>query len=453
MRATRLKQTDLAFALTRASQAIHEVIRNGQSLDQALVKSLEGVDQPAARGAITDLSYYGLRWRGRGQALVSLLSGKPRLKPEYLEDFLALCFSLIWSTENAKYPAHTVVDQAVTACAANKKLERAKGLVNACLRNFLRDQEKWVNLSGRKLQAAWNFPKWWVLKLQNQHPAHWQTLLEQANTHPPMVLRVNSRCLTGHDYVNQLKEKGLMATLMSPQTVMVTEPVPVQQLPGFEEGWVSVQDSAAQMAARLLAPKDGDRVLDACAAPGGKTGHLLELADIDLLALDSSEKRLKRVHENYERLKPTLGDQHQLTVCAAAAEQVQAWWDGRPFDSIVADLPCSGSGVVRRHPDIRWLRREQDLAQLSQIQHTILNSLWPTLKPGGTLLLVTCSIFLEEGSQLLDAFLKTHTDAKSLDAPGVVLPIVSPEQSNAARRFDLSPDGFFYALISKEVQH
>lgn len=448
-----LKQTDLAFVLTRASESIHDVMRNGQSLDQALVNALEGVDHPAAKGAITDLSYYGLRRRGRGQALVSLLTGKPRLKPEHLEDFLALCFSLIWSEENSKYPAHTVVDQAVTACAANKKLQKAKGLVNACLRNFLRDRDKWVELSGRKLQSKWNFPKWWVLKVQNQHPGHWQALLEQANTHPPMVLRVNQRCMTGQDYLDQLKSQGLMATLMAPQTVMISEPVPVQHLPGFYEGVVSVQDSAAQLAANLLSPKDGDRVLDACAAPGGKTGHLLELADIDLLAIDSSEKRLRRVHENYDRLKPTLGQNHKLTVQVAGAEQIDLWWDGKPFDSIVADLPCSGSGVVRRHPDIRWLRREQDLKQLSQIQHKILNSLWPTLRPGGTLLLVTCSIFLEEGSQLLDAFLKTHADAESLGSPGAVLPIVSTEQSNAARRFDMSPDGFFYALISKTVQH
>lgn len=447
------KQTDLAFVLTKASLVIHEVMRYGLSLDHALVKVLDGVDHPSARGAITDLSYYGLRWRGRGQALVGLLSGKPRLKPELLEDFLALCFSLIWNVEQAKYPAHTVVDQAVKACGASRKLQAAKGFVNACLRNFLRDQEKWVELSGRKPQPKWNFPKWWVLKLQNQHPADWQNILEQANTHPPMVLRVNRRCCSGQDYIDQLQQMGLMAMLMGPQTVMISEPLPVQQLPGFKNGVVSVQDSAAQMAANLLQPKNGQRVLDACAAPGGKTGHLLELADIDLTALDSSEKRLVRVYENYERLKPTLGCAHNLTVKAAPAENVQAWWDGQLFDSIIADLPCSGSGVVRRHPDIRWLRREQDLKQLSQIQHTILNSLWPTLKPGGTLLLVTCSIFLEEGPQLLDTFLETHVDAKPLPAPGLVLPVVSPEHSSVAKRFDLSPDGFFYGLISKKVQH
>ncbi|MDX1668979.1 MAG: 16S rRNA (cytosine(967)-C(5))-methyltransferase RsmB, partial [Limnobacter sp.] len=418
----RLLHTDLAFALLKATEVIAGVMRQGQSLDRALADALKGIEVTSVRGAVADLSYFGLRWRGRGLALVRSLTGKPKLKPEKLQDFLALCFSLIWSPQHEKYPPYTLVNEAVNACASSKDLRQAKGFVNACLRNFLREPDKWLAQSGKSVEAQWNFPKWWVKKIRQQHPEHWSSFLEQANTHPPMVLRVNSRCSTGQEYVKRLANDGLAATLLEPQTVLVSEPVPVHQLPGFAEGEVSVQDRAAQMAGKLMAPKDGQRILDACAAPGGKTGHVLELAEVDLLALDSSEQRLKRVQENYDRIKPTLGQQHRLSIRCAPAEQVDQWWDGQPFDAILADLPCSGSGVVRRHPDIRWLRREEDLIKLSQIQHTILNSLWPTLNPGGTLLLVTCSIFLEEGPDLLEAFVQSHADAQVLNVPGVVYP-------------------------------
>jgi 16S rRNA (cytosine967-C5)-methyltransferase len=240
----------------------------------------------------------------------------------------------------------------------------------------------------------------------------------------------------------------MQASVIGEQAVLLAKPVPVSALPGFDLGQVSVQDSAAQLASQLLNPQNGQRVLDACAAPGGKTGHLLELADIELVALDSSPQRLGRVEDNIRRIAPTLNGQWDLRLKVAQAELLDTWWDGVPFDGILADVPCTGSGVVRRHPDIPWLRRPDDIAKLSQIQHKILNALWSTLKPGGTLLLVTCSIFPEEGPLLAKVFLDNHSDALAQTAPGWVLPVAP---ANPDQGFDASPDGFFYAKFEKSL--
>ena len=446
--ANRLVSSDLAYALLKASEAMGQVLREGRSLDRALADSLKNVPTPQAQGAVRDLAYFGLRHWGQGQGLTQLLTGKPSLKPAALEELLALGFALLWDEEHPKYPAHTVVDQMVKACASSPRLERAKGLVNACLRNFLRDAKGWREKAIQNPLAVWNFPAWWVSKVQQQHPDHWQHILQQANTQPPMVLRVNRRCNTAANYVQRLHLLGMQATVLGEYTVLLNKPVPVSELPGFQEGQVSVQDSAAQMAAELLNPQNGQRILDACAAPGGKTGHLLELADIDLLALDSHAGRLQRVEESLERIMPTAGDACTVSLAASEAQDLNTWWDGQFFDAILADLPCSGSGIVRRHPDIRWLRQASDVAKLSHIQHKILDSLWSVLKPGGTLLLVTCSIFSEEGPLLLKAFLDKHADALALPAPGTVLPVPNPV-APLSSQYCASPDGFFYAKLIK----
>ncbi|HEX4856005.1 MAG TPA: 16S rRNA (cytosine(967)-C(5))-methyltransferase RsmB [Limnobacter sp.] len=442
----RLNEASLAFALLKAAAVLTRVLREGRSLDQALATETRGVKMPQALGAIQDLSYFGLRNLGPGQVLTRLLSGKPLLSPEPLNELMALGFGLLWADSNSKYPAHTVVDQMVQACAASEQFARAKGLVNACLRNFLRDAGNWRAQAQKEPLAFYRLPNWWVNKLKASHPDMWQALLAQAQTHPPMVLRVNSRTGSAQAYVEQLGKAGLPARVIGPQAVLLDRPVPVSALPGFDLGQVSVQDSAAQLAAQLLKPENGQRILDACAAPGGKTGHLLELADIDLLALDSSPQRLGRVEDNIRRIAPTLTGKWNLRLKAAHAEAPETWWDGVPFDSILADVPCTGSGVVRRHPDIPWLRRPEDVAGLSRIQHKILNALWSTLKPGGTLLLVTCSIFPEEGPQLANAFLEHHPDALAQPSPGWVLPT---QQSEFSQGFDASPDGFFFAKFQK----
>ncbi len=438
----------MAFALLRAAAVITRVLREGRSLDQALAAETKGVKTPQALGAIQDLAYFGMRNLGRGQVLTRLISGKALLSPEPLNELMALGFGLLWDDKNPKYPAHTVVDQMVYACTGSEQFARAKGLANACLRNFLRDAQTWRSKALEDPLAQHNLPTWWVEKLKASHPQHWETVLAQAQSHPPLVVRVNSRSCSAEAYIEQLNAAGMEARVIGEQAVLLAKPVPVSALPGFDLGQVSVQDSAAQLAAQLLNPQSGQRILDACAAPGGKTGHLLELADIDLMAIDSSPQRLDKVEDNIRRIAPTLTGQWNLRLKVAQAELPETWWDGVPFDGILADVPCTGSGVVRRHPDIPWLRRPDDLAKLSQIQHKILNALWSTLKPGGTLLLVTCSIFPEEGPLLAKAFLDNHSDALAHTAPGWVLPV---EPANPDQGFDASPDGFFYAKFEKSL--
>ena len=403
---------------------------------------------PQTLGVILDLAYFGMRNLGRVQVLTRLISGKALLNPEPLNELMALGFGLLWDDKNPKYPAHTVVDQMVYACTGSEQFARAKGLANACLRNFLRDSNTWRTKAFEDPLAQHNLPVWWIEKLKASHPQHWETMLAQAQSHPPLVVRVNTRSISAPAYAEQLNAAGMEARVIGQQAVLLAKPVPVSALPGFDLGQVSVQDSAAQLASQLLNPQNGQRILDACAAPGGKTGHLLELADIELVALDSSPQRLGRVEDNIRRIAPTLNGQWDLRLKVAQAELLDTWWDGVPFDGILADVPCTGSGVVRRHPDIPWLRRPDDIAKLSQIQHKILNALWSTLKPGGTLLLVTCSIFPEEGPLLANAFLDNHSDALAQTAPGWVLPVAA---ANPDQGFDASPDGFFYAKFEKSL--
>lgn len=438
----------MAFALLKAAAVMTRVLREGRSLDQALAAETKGVKTPQALGAIQDLAYFGMRNLGRGQVLTRLISGKALLNPEPLNELMALGFGLLWDDKNPKYPAHTVVDQMVYACTGSEQFARAKGLANACLRNFLRDSNTWRTKAFEDPLSQHNLPVWWIEKLKASHPQHWETMVAQAQSHPPLVVRVNTRSISAPAYAEQLNTAGMEARVIGQQAVLLAKPVPVSALPGFDLGQVSVQDSAAQLASQLLNPQNGQRILDACAAPGGKTGHLLELADIELVALDSSPQRLGRVEDNIRRIAPTLNGQWDLRLKVAQAELLDTWWDGVPFDGILADVPCTGSGVVRRHPDIPWLRRPDDIAKLSQIQHKILNALWSTLKPGGTLLLVTCSIFPEEGPLLANAFLDNHSDALAQTAPGWVLPVAA---ANPDQGFDASPDGFFYAKFEKSL--
>ena len=272
------------------------------------------------------------------------------------------------------------------------------------------------------------------------YPQHWQAILLAANLPAPLTLRVNRRRASREQVLAAFQDAGLAAEPVGAAGLVVATPRPVVQLPGFAEGWWSVQDAGAQRAAELLAPADGMRVLDACAAPGGKTAHLLELADIDLLALDADAGRLERVGQNLDRLGLG-GDRVRLQ--AADAADLDAWWDGKPFDAVLADVPCTASGIVRRHPDIRWLRRENDLRRTAALQTRILDALWRTVAPGGRLLYVTCSVFPIEGTRQALEFLQRHPEARRLDAPGQLLP-VAVDATPAEQQ-----DGFFYALFAK----
>ena len=326
------------------------------------------------------------------------------------------------------------------------------------LRRFVREKDCIAASVRHSPLGAYNHPLWWIERVKRDWPQDWQALLSAANLRPPMLLRVNARRGTGAAYVQRLAALGRGAQVLDDpslggQAVVLDQPCPVQQLHGFAEGEVSVQDGAAQRAARLLlggGVPPGARVLDACAAPGGKTAHLLELADIDLLALDSDPLRLARVQDTLNRLH--FPPSTRVALKAADARDPKAWWDGRPFDAILLDAPCTASGIVRRHPDVRWLRRADDINALARIQAQMLDALWPLLAPGGRLLYATCSIFLPEGQGQIDAFMQRMAPGTArLDpgSPGHLLPSRDNGAQGLPGRSTALQDGFFYALMHK----
>ena len=387
------------------------------------------------RAVAQDLSYGTLRFYGAIQALLDQLLQKP------LDDARLQCLLLvaIYQLQYDKAASHTVVDQAVKAASQSKKTW-AKGLVNGVLRNFLRQQTELVaNLEGNEF-ATYSYPAWWITKLKHQYPEDWQSMLEAGNQHPPMTLRVNQRQTSAADFVSKLEAEGIGSQALGANAITLDKPIPVDRIPGFSAGEASVQDYAAQVAGYALDLKDGQRVLDACCAPGGKTGQILELADVDLVAVDNDETRIARTQSNIERLKL------KATLLIGDAAKSADWWDGKPFDRILADVPCTASGIVRRHVDIKWLRREADIASFTKQQALILPSLWQVLAKGGKLLYVTCSVFQEENQRQIDNFLKTHSDAEqlSLDTPLAGLSLNNGQLQPSAQH-----DGLFYALLQK----
>jgi 16S rRNA (cytosine967-C5)-methyltransferase len=438
----------LAHLLASAAQVLAEV-RAGRSLSELL----PGVSEPLRAGTQA-LSFTVLRRLGAAERVRRALV--PRRPEAAVEALLLTALALLWPDPAPAYAEHTVVDQAVAA--ARRCAPAAAGFVNAVLRRFLREREAQVAAARRDPGARFNHPRWWIERLQADWPEHWQALLERADEHPPMTLRVNRRHMSGAQYVHQLGAAGIGARVLGDpgllgQAVVLDVPCPVAALPGFAEGTVSVQDSSAQRAAPLLLGAglpEGARVLDACAAPGGKSAHLLELASLELLALDVDRQRLARVEENLARLSL-----RAQTRCADA-RQPATWWDGRPFDAILLDAPCSASGIVRRHPDVRWLRREADIAALARTQAELLAALWPLLRAGGTLLYATCSLFKAEGEQQIDAFLqRLGPGAVCLrpESPGHLLGLAdnrgAGDPDSATSQHDRSGDGFFYAALGK----
>jgi len=408
---------------------------------RSLTDLLAAVPGPARPGTQA-LSFEVLRRLGGAQAARSQLA--PKVPPREVDALLVTALALLWPREGRPlYPDHTLVDQAVQA--AKQRASASAGFINAVLRRFVRERGALVAAAERSPQGAFNHPLWWIERVRREWPAQWQAILTEANRHPPMTLRVHALRSSATAYVARLAAQGLHARPVGEQAVVLAEPVPVTALPGFAEGEVSVQDLAAQRAAPLLIGTGlpaGARALDACAAPGGKTAHLLELADLDLLALDADAQRLARVQGTLSRLHL------HATLRAADARQPSAWWDGRPFDAILLDAPCSASGIVRRHPDIRWLRRPDDIAALARLQRELLEALWPLLAPGGRLLYATCSIFHAEGQDQIDAFLqRVGPGAARLDpaSPGHLLGL--PDNGSAGA--PPSTDGFFYALLHK----
>lgn len=429
-----VKPDSLAFALLGAAAAVVRV-REGMALPQALAMVFSDTQAtPQARGAIQDVAYRAMRKLGWSDALVGIMA--PKAPDPMVGALLACALPLMVKDADGSeaYSQFTVVDQTVTAAASHPDTARAKAMMNAVLRRFQRERKELLDALDGNSVAQWNYPQWWIDAVITAYPKDWQAILETGNQPPPLTLRVNARRATVADYLTTLDAAGIAATQVGPYAVRLAKPVGVHQIPGFDDGVVSVQDAGAQMAAALLDVHDGMRVLDACAAPGGKTCHILELADVRLTALDADAKRLERVGENLQRL----GLSARLQPAEA---QHDSWWDGQPFDRIVADVPCTASGIVRRHPDIRWLRRKSDTLQLATLSREILDNLWKMLAPNGKLLFVTCSLWPQESEAQAAAFAVRH-GATRLDAPGQLLPTGSAEQDH---------DGLYYALFQKDA--
>lgn len=399
------------------------------------------------RPGVQALAFHVWRNLGRAEALRKKLA--PKLPPPAADALLCTALALAWQDKDAPYDMFTLVNQTVEAAKRSSATMAQANFVNACLRRFLREREDLVAITDNDPVALWNHQAWWIKRVQHEHPAQWSEILKAANRHAPMTLRVNARKTSPMDYLVTLRQAGLSASLGPGGAILLEKAITVQHLPGFEQGMVSVQDAAAQMAAPLLLnglPKQSAlRILDACAAPGGKTGHLLELSQGQVVALEIDPSRSNRIVQNLDRLGL------QARVVTADAASPQDWWDGQLFDAILLDAPCTASGIVRRHPDIRWLRRESDIAQLAGIQARLLLSLWRLLRPGGRLLYCTCSVFLAEGGGQVQTFLTHNTDAILLTSPGHLLPRNVAKEGVVPDNECCEYDGFYYALLEKRM--
>ena len=419
----------LAPALRDAARMVARVA-SGRSLADQFTRGAE-YEADSPRAALLDLTHGTLRRYGLVQGIVAALSR--RGLPEPLVQALLWC--ALYALQSGRYAEYTVVDQAVRATAL---LERwpAKDYVNGLLRTYLRSRDPLEARLRTNEEARYQHPRWWIELVRGAYPERWEDILAAGNAHPPMTLRVNARRVALEGYLKRLAQAGIGASAAGTAALLLEKPVPVERLPGFAEGEVSVQDAGAQRAAGLLDLQAGQRVLDACAAPGGKSAHILERADVALTAIDVDAERCERVMRNMERLAL------RADVRAADCTRPQTWWDGVPFDRILADVPCSASGVARRHPDLKWLRRAGDPAAFANRQAAILDALWQLLAPDGKLLYVTCSVFPRENQEVVRAFLARTRGARALP-----LPDGKESQWLPGPRHD----GFFHALIQKQA--
>ena len=430
------------WQLLQATAQVASAVHGGRSMTAAIEAVPKNI-----RPGVQALSFQAMRWWGRALALRKLLARKA--PPAQADALLCTALALSWNDDIAPYPVHTLVNQAVEAARRHQDMRAQAPFVNACLRRFLRERESLLTQTEADLTAQWNHPAWWVKRLKNDHPQDWQAILQAAQAAAPMSLRVNLQHHTVAAYLAALAAQGISAKAVGQMGVQLVKAVPVHQLPGFDQGHASVQDAAAQLAAPLLLNGlqiDGQplRLLDACAAPGGKTGHLLEFApQAQVLALDVDPQRCERIQDNLDRL------QVKAQVLAADAAKPETWWDGQAFDGILLDAPCTASGIGRRHPDVRWLRRESDVPQLAAIQSQLLKALWPLVRPGGRLLYCTCSIFKAEGDSQIQTFVQHNTDALILPSPGHLTPSNVVSDPSLRDNQMGEHDGFYYALLEK----
>lgn len=418
---------------------MQRVIYHGDSLSDVLQDS--NVQSSEDKALIQDLCFGNLRHFETINALLEQLLVKPlKQKDKDLECLIRIgLYQLIYQ----RTPDHAAVNETV---AVTKKLKKkwSRALINGILRGFLRDKEKL--LTHAKKVSIHALPIWLIKRIKKAWPDDWKQIAANSNKKAPMSLRVNLSQNTREAYLKQLAGLDIQAECvpLSQTAIQLVKPVNVYDLPAFDKGAVSVQDTAAQFAAQLLNCQAGMRILDACAAPGGKTGHILESAkQLTVTAVDNKESRLKRVDENLRRLNQT------AKLISADVADTKAWWDGQLFDRILLDAPCSATGVIRRHPDIKLLRKDSDIAVLQKLQAHILKSLWPLLKSGGKLLYATCSILPDENEKQIEAFINQHNDAK--------LCMIEANWGRACQygRQILSGqddmDGFYYALLEKEI--
>ena len=424
----------LSEAITIAAQAISEVM-SGRSLTEVL-DELDAHERPI----VQSLSFDALRKWVRTHELIKQFV--PKTPPPEVDHLLSVAIALFVrdGSEGKGYATHTIVDQAVRACSEYEQTMYAKGLVNAVLRKvsvILQPAEGQPHYPPDPIPMF--VPAWWRANLKRNYPKAWQSILFSQAKRAPLILRVNQKQYSREQYQALLNDAGIasspiesVAGVLLPSALLIANPVPVSELPGFYSGAASVQDAGAQLAAALLNPQAGDLILDACAAPGGKTAHLLELADCQMVALELDAGRIGKIGGNLDRLRL---HSEKVKVLRGDASK-GGWWDGALFDKILLDAPCSASGIVSRHPDIPFLRREADIKSLQQKQREILTQAWKMLKPEGTLLYVTCSVFPEEGEDQATWFAQQHSNAVRLGAPGQLL----PAEAN---------DGFYYALFKK----
>lgn len=415
-------------------------LANGRSISDLLEQGLGDVSQ-RDRGLVKEFCFGVARWRPRLEAIADQLMSKP-IKPKEGE-VQALILLGIYQLAYMRVAPHAAVAETVEAARLLDK-RWAVGLINALLRRFQREQEQLLAAADRYPQSRYAMPDWLLKRLRADWPDQWEAILSASNQHPPMTLRVNLAVTSRDDYLASLEKLdiGAVAHSVVPSAVVLERPVDVDQLPGFSSGCVSVQDAGAQLAAPLLHSEKGMRVLDACAAPGGKSGHILESAsDIQLTAMDLDEQRLTRVRENLQRLGQS------AEVVQGDAADPKGEWATRQYDRILLDVPCSATGVIRRHPDIKLLRRPEDIAKLAKSQGQILAAVWPMLKPSGLLLYATCSLLADENENQLDHFLEHQADAREI-------PIEASwghprKRGRQTLPGEASMDGFYYACLER----
>jgi 16S rRNA (cytosine967-C5)-methyltransferase len=425
----------------QAALAVRHVF-DGMALPAALAAVDDG-SPLRGRTLVQELAYGTLRHWGRYDGLTRALAAKPIADA----NLAALIAVALYQLDHTEAPPFAVVDRAVDAAGLISR-PQAKTLVNALLRRYLRERDSLnAEVVANSPVARWSYPRWWIGRVEADHPRHWEEILAVGNERPPLTLRVNRRAATRESLLARFVAEGIGATAAGAQGLIVDPPLPVTALPGYADGAFAVQDLGAQLAAPLLALQDGMRVLDACAAPGGKTAHILELAEVELCALDRDAARLTRLRENLVRL----GHQgRNVVVVAGDAGLPAAWWDGRAYDRVLADVPCTASGIVRRHPDAKWLRRKSDLAELALEQRRIVTALWPLVAPGGLLLYATCSVFAGENELRVREFMA--------ETPGALRETIRFDPEIAHDGGQLLPsgkgtrhnqDGFYYALLRK----